>query len=339
MEPTWIVLCGIVLCVLGWFLWVSRGTGDADPNTLSYRFNRAWRRIAFWAGDVRFAWQWYFGFLPVPHFSWTDHEYAVSYETLLEACEEFASGDVLLATKKGYPLSNSAIPGLFKHAAIITDGPACLGVDDVSTFRDGVDTRVFVHIKRLCDIGRVRLVEAISEGVVERHPLWARADKMIVLRPKHMEERERNRAAAMAKKLVGCKYDASFKFNIEEELAHINGPGVSDEEIQDGAQELRRLQCNHTSEYDIAFSCTETVAAAWWFRRRQLGILRKKVRGRLCIVADQFVNRDFKVVWTNVTVEQARQGGLGEEGVREIEEWHKAQAAKRKSEVRRSGGT
>jgi hypothetical protein len=289
----------IIYCIIAvffvWFLWISRGTNDADPNTLNYRLHRAWRRLAFWAGDVRLDWQWYFGIIPLPLISWVHYEPSVSIEELLETCKKLKKGDVMLATKFGYVFSNLAIPGCFKHAGIIVE-----------------------------DGGTV-LVEAVSEGVMSRHPLYARGDRMIFLRPKHMSDDERNHAADLAKRFVGCEYDASFEFNIDDELDYFKG--VSDYDLEDHSLELKRVVQNHMAEYDVAFSCTETVAAAWWFRRKQLGIFRKVVRGRLCIVADQFINRDFSVVWTNVTVDEAKKVGLSEESVREIEDyWTKLNA-------------
>jgi len=320
MEPFWVWVVGAVALVV-WFLWVtrgglSRGTGDADPNTLRYRFHRAWRRLAFWLGDVKFYWQLYFGFLPFPGCSWTHHDYKVTIEALLHICKRLQPGDVMLATKAGYWFSNMAIPGCFKHAGIIVRGPAVGQAHDRS-------------IVPVYDPSMVQLVEAVSEGVLNHHPLHARADKMIFLRPKHMEDGERAHAANMALKFVGCKYDASFNFNIVEEVEFLESqPGVKGPECDEDIRELHRCQVNHQAEFDLAFSCTETVAAAWWFRRRQLGIARKCSRGRLVIVADQFVNRDFKIVWTNVKSEEAKAAGLSEEGVRELEAYWEGNDAK-----------
>ena len=304
------VLPGVVLAVvlLGcWLAYIGRPDGSMESGGLKHFLHRIWRRLTFWLGDVRFYWQWWFGFLPLPGCSWTHHEYAVSYEDLLRVCKHLKPGDVMLATKGGYWFSNTAIPGCFKHAGIIVRGP----------------TRGLCHDKSiisLYDPSVVRLVEAVSEGVVKRHPLYARADRMIFVRPKHQEDDERERAAALARKFVGCKYDASFNFNITEEVEYLESqPGSRGADFHEDVAELKRCQMNHQAEFDLAFSCTETVAAAWWFRRRQLGITRKRVRGRMCIIADQFVNRDFQIVWTNVTVDQAKKAGLVEEGLRELE--------------------
>jgi hypothetical protein len=307
METFWMGTVGVAVLILFWFLWISRGSDDADPNTLYYRFHRAWRRLAFWLGDVRFYWQIYFGFLPLPGCSWTHHEYKVTIEDLLRVCKLLRPGDVMLATKDGYWFSNTAIPGCFKHAGIIVNSSVMGRAHDES----------IIHVY---DPSVVQLVEAVSEGVIKHHLLYARADKMIFLRPKHMTEDEYTRAAKLALKFVGCKYDASFNFNIDEEVESLDSlPGDRGPEINEDIRELARCQTNHQSEFDLAFSCTETVAAAWWFRRRQLGIARKRSRGRLVITSDQFVNRDFKVLWTNVKVEEAKLAGLSEEGVRELE--------------------
>lgn len=318
------IAVAVAVLFIAWFLWISRGTKDADKDTLTCRLHRAWRRLASWAGDVHVSWQWYFGVVPLPLVSWTKHEYAVTHEMLLAASKLLQPGDIILTTKKGYLLSNSAIPGVFKHAMIISAGPGKHHVINDLRRSDGsgYDT---VYEKLIYDVSVTRVVEAISEGVVMRHPQWGRADYMIFLRPKHMEHYERLRAADTAKRLVGCRYDVTFKFNIEAELELLNGETrkMDREHFQEEVDELRRLEANHQGEYDIAFSCTEAVAAAWWFRRKQLGIFRKHIRGRKCIIADQFVNRDMEVLWTNVPSSVARKEGMHEEGLRELEAYER----------------
>lgn len=280
------------------FFYLARPDRSADDPSWAHMSHRIWRRIAFWAGDVRVDWQWYF-FIPFPLISWTHHEYAVTYEELLSVCQLLQPGDIALITKNGYVFSNLAIPGCFKHAGVITSGPMRIMCDSRG------------------DPTFVRLVEAVSEGVVRRHLLWARGDLMIFLRPKAVSHSDCEEAVRIANMIVGCRYDASFDFNIETELKHmgVNMRAIHDEERYN----LERSKANFQSEFDVAFSCTEVVATAWWHKRKQLCIVRQRVRGKLCIVADQFINRSFQVVWTNVTVEQARKAGLGEEGLRELE--------------------
>ena len=304
---------GVLVLFILWFLWISRGTEDADPNTISYRLHRAWRRIAFWAGDVKVLHNDFFGIVRIPWLTWDAHGYRVGHEELLEACKLLKLGDIMLATKEGYIFSNLAIPGCFKHAGVIV-----CDAHRAYTFKrllNGEGNEVVI------DPTPVRLVEAISEGVVIRHPAYARADRMIFLRPNYLTDADGVYAAKMAMKMVGCKYDASFNFNIESEVEHFAAAGLAEQ--QEDTAELIRSRQTVKAEYDIAFSCTEVAATAWWHKRRDLGISRIKSRGRLVIVADQFVNRSFQVVWTNVTVDEAKRFGLHEEGLGELEAyWH-----------------
>jgi len=312
-------LVGALAIFVFWFLWISRGTEDADPNTFSYRLHRAWRRIAFWAGDVKVLHNDFFGIIRIPWLTWDAHGYRVGHEELLGACKLLKPGDIMLATKEGYLFSNWAIPGCFKHAGVIV-----CEADRAYTIKTPLDLDSrFERGSLVIDPTSVKLVEAVSEGVLMRHPEYARADRMIFLRPKDLPESDGVRAAEMAKKLVGCQYDASFNFNIESEIERFEG-----EVKQEDVAELIRSRQNVQAEYDMAFSCTEVAATAWWHQRRQLGIVRIKSRGRVIIVADQFVNRSFMVVWTNVKVDEAKKLGLHEEGLRELEvywqEWEKA---------------
>lgn len=300
MDQQTVLLSLAVLAALasGVFFYLARPDGSADDSSLAHTFHRVWRRIAFWAGDVRIDWQWYF-FIPFPLVSWTHHEYAVTYEELLGVCKILQPGDLALITKHGYVFSNTAIPGCFKHAGVIVSGPDERG-----------------------DPSAVHIVEAVSEGVVRRHLLWARGDLMIFLRPKGITAHDCAGAVRTANLIVGCKYDAGFDFNIEDELKHMS---VNERAFVEERDELARTKANFQAEFDVAFSCTEVAAAAWWHKRKPLGIVRQRVRGRMCIVADQFVNRSFQVVWTNVSPEQAKKEGLGEEGVRELEAYWQRQ--------------
>jgi len=284
MIPEWVLwLSGIVVLFIFWFFWATRSK-DFDKNTINCRLHRLWRRIAFWAGDVRV----------MREFPWVStnvHHNLVTHEEFLEIQKKVLPGDVLLTTHHGFIFSNLAIPGCFKHAAIFIE---C---------SDG--------------LSRMRLVEAISEGVVKRHPQYALADDMIILRPRHIRDIDREKIIINANKIVGCKYDTRFDFNIEDELTFINNSST-EKMTQEDAMELNRNKGN-LKGFDLAFSCTEAVAFCLWHMRRRLGIVRKKARGKLCIIADQFINRDFKIVWTNVNPKRAKKRGLHEEGIREIE--------------------
>jgi hypothetical protein len=283
------VTAGVAACLLlVWFLYLTRHGGEADGRGAYNRLHRGWRRIAFWAGDICVL-------NSFPWISWDKHGHAVSEEEWMDAIALSRSGDVLLTTHANYPLSNWAIPGCFKHAGLISKGPECA---------NGV-----------CDIRAAKLIEAISDGVVAWSPMHARADRMILLRPLGMSYSDIARAVCTAERVVGCDYDAGFKFNIEDELKTLGSVSVPSEELVGVAQELKLTAHNVCTEFDMAFSCTETVALAWWHKRAELRLFRRPSRGRNVIVADQFINNGFFVAWTNVTVAEAVKFGLHEEGV------------------------
>lgn len=276
--------------------WLSRKGNGVSQGTYG-RGQRLWRRLAFWGGDVCYM-------RHFPWITWDKHGYDVSPEELLEGLKVVKAGYIGLATKKGYFISNMAIPGLFKHAFIFVNSP--------------------YECTHGIDVGAMRIVEAVSEGVQEWHPLNARADYMVFLRPRVGDE-QRLKAASVAKKMVGCDYDAGFNFDIEEELKHFKDTNILPKDKLVGEeQELKTHVENLKSSYDMAFSCTEVVAAAWWHCRNELHVFREKSRGRSVIVADQFMNMSFEVVWTNVTPEVADRCGLHEEGLEMIQTyWNK----------------
>lgn len=294
-----------------WFFYITRSGGEIDSKGVYSRLHRAWRRIAFWAGDVK-------RINHFPFITWAHSDYSVSYEAWLEAIKHSRAGDVALATKNGYFMSNSAIPGVFKHAMIFTQSPTCLEIG----------ARV------LCDVSDARIVEAISEGVVEHHPLHARGDAIIILRPRGADADEIAKAVERARRIVGCDYDAGFNFDIEAELKELDrGQRVAaalpigdaiERSMQEAKKELQVAVTNVQAEYDVAFSCTEVVAMCWWHLRERLRIYRAKLRGRMVICADQFVNHGFEIVWTNVSVDRAVEGGMHEEGVQMIENYWSA---------------
>ena len=80
---------------------------------------------------------------------------------------------------------------------------------------------------------------------------------------------------------------------------------------------------SNLGKLDAAFSCTETVAFSWWHKREQLRLYRKLHRGKDVIVADDYVNGGFSVVWAskNVTLDTAKKLGLSEEGLHLLEEY------------------
>lgn len=313
--PYWAIAAGIGLVVLfALFLWMTRPSRDVDGDRVFSRLQRGWRRLAFLGGDL--CWMSHF-----PWITWDKHGCDVSHEDWLDALKISAAGDVLLVTHKGFFVSNTAIPGLFKHAAFFSVSPRCWEQKDEKGHR-------------FCDVSVCRIIEAISEGVIEHHPAHARGDFMIVMRPKGTTKDEVKMSVAMARKIVGCAYDTGFKFNIEEELQHLNKRRTSVidklseiEKVDKDIAELKIVSTNVISDYDMAFSCTETVAAAWWNKRHELRLYREFKRGRNIIIADQFVNRGFEIVWTNVSAAEARRRRLHEEGVGMIEDYWKSHDA------------
>jgi hypothetical protein len=308
LDTTTVILGAVAVLLLIIFLRITRHGGEADGQGVYNRLQRGWRRIAFWAGDV----------CVISHFpwiTWDKHGHRVSEEQWMDAVALMKAGDVILATHKGYPFSNTAIPGCFKHAGFISEGPA--------RSADG-------HV---VDIRVARLIEAISAGVKEWSPMHARADLMIVLRPRAsvMGSKESTithadieRSVKTARKIVGCDYDTSFKFNIEDELAELHSISKIDaERAAKDERSIKMAAINVCAQFDMAFSCTETVATAWWHRRHDLRISRRKARGRNIIVADQFVNRGFAVVWTNVKADEAEALGMEQEGLEMLKEYWK----------------
>lgn len=288
MEP-WQIASLVSACVAMWGLYITRHGGEADGKGVYNRLQRGWRRLAFWAGDVCILHSF-------PWVTWDKHGHRVSEEEWMDAMAQLRAGDIVLATHEDYPLSNWAIPGCFKHAGLISNGPA--------------------RANALSDIRHAKLIEAVSAGVQEWSPMRIRADRMIVLRPKDMTSDDVDRAVCRARRIVGCDYDASFNFNVEEELTRLG-----EVEGSDGARELRLFVRGVKAEFDMAFSCTEVVSLAWWHKRGQLRLFRSRSRGRNVIVADQMVNGGSMVVWTNVTVDEAERFGLHEEGVELLKQY------------------
>ncbi len=297
-----LILLGVAL--LAWALYITRSGGDHDKKVRT-RLGRAWRRLVFWAGDIR-----HIGHFP--WITWDVHEHFVDYDEAAAALPEVRPGDVGLHRDRGY-LSNLAIPGFMKHAWIHVDGPMnCTDSEGGARF----------------DTTGLQIVEAVSEGVVRRSALFPiRSDYTIILRPRDAGQLEIEHAVSKAKRIVGCEYDADFKFDIEEELEHFGAPGATREEADDDLREIDVFSTNLGAEWDGGFSCTETVSFAWWHCRRALRLFRKPARGKMVILADDMINSGFEIVWISesVTPEVAEKLGLGEEGIEMIRAWRQKQ--------------
>lgn len=224
-----------------------------------------------------------------PGFTWSVSRHKVRYEEVLEALPLIQYGDIGIHKDDCY-LSNLAIPGFMKHA--------------------------WIHVQDGVTIPRI--VEAVSEGVIPRSPFYPMySDFTIILRPKGVTEAERKGACRKVNAIVGEQYDVDFKFDIEQELAHYTGrkPSEAKEDLKTAQEQIRR--------FDHGFSCTEVVAYAWWHKREQLSIYRQERMGKKIIIADDFMNHDWEIIWMSrsVTLGVAKKNGLHEEGLAMIEEF------------------
>lgn len=158
------------------------------------------------------------------------------------------------------------------------------------------------------------VVEAISEGVVKRHALYpVVSDYVIILKPKDVTSEETQRAVNKANSIVGCQYDVDFQFDIENEVR------LFEQEDKDSIKE-------NLVKWDGGFSCTETCQFCWYHLKDKLRLYRSKHMGKMAIIADDFINNGFEIVWlsSNVTVDAAIKMKLSEQGIEMIKEyWEK----------------
>ena len=259
-------------------LYFTRNARDPKPGILN-RLHRAWRRIVFFVGDIHLM-------HTFPYITWDNSGPQMDYKEAMDALRHIRAGDIGLHRDWGY-LSNVAIPGFMKHAWIHINEPQTNGIHDISN---------------------MNIVEAVSEGVLKRsalHPLIS--EYVIILRPKGMNEIDIKHAVSKAEKIVGCNYDADFKFDIEQELEHFNETNLK----------------NLAAEWDGGFSCTEAVSFAWWHKHEELGLYRVHTRGKDVILADNMLNRNFEIIWMSKTItpEIAASYGMPEEGVQIIKDY------------------
>lgn len=225
-----------------------------------------------------------------PWITWSLMKHKVKFGEILEALSEIKFGDIGLHRDTGY-LSNIAIPGYMKHG--------------------------WVHVKS--GIENPQIIEAVSEGVLIRSALYPMySDYTIILEPRDVTDLERKGACKKAREIVGENYDVNFSFDIEKELHYYSGADkqAGKESLQFGESQLKK--------YDPAFSCTEVCSYAWWHKREHLRLYRQERRGKNVIIADDFMNRSFKIRWMSqsVTVDSAKKYGLHEEGLSLIEDYN-----------------
>lgn len=249
--------------------------------------NECYRKVVFFFGDVK-------KLHSFPYVTWAAKEHKVSYDEILQALPLIEYGDVGIHRDAGY-MSNVFIPGFMKHAWIHT--------------QDGIESP--------------KIVEAISEGVIERSPIYPMfSDYTIILSPRNCTAEERKGACTKANGIIGQHYDHNFKFNIEKELDfYRQHNGTQEREAEDDLKEYE----SKIQKYDHAFSCTEAVSYAWWHKREILRLYRHKQRGKEVILADDFLNHGWEIKWmsNSVTLDVAKKLGLHEEGLGMIEEYRK----------------
>jgi hypothetical protein len=267
-------------------------------------FSMMWRSVVFFVGDIR-------RLHAFPWVTWSVHQHEMNYHEVLEVLPLIQYGDVGIHRDAGY-LSNIAIPGFMKHGWIHV--------------KDGMQTP--------------SIVEAISDGVIERsaiYPIFS--DFTIILSPKNVSDLERKGACKKAKFMLGKKYDVSFKFDIEENIQYYEEETIKVEKekiinlqkdsqyykgqnVEEVKKEIKEGLIN-LEKFDGAFSCTELVSYAWWHKRDDLRLFRKKSRGKSVILADDFLNGEWEIKWMSqsVTVESAKNLGLHEEGILMIKKY------------------
>ncbi len=236
-----------------------------------------WRKLVFWVGDIK----------KIKHFpfvTWHVESHEVSFEEATKALKLIKAGDIGLHRDSGF-LSNFFIGGCFVHG--------------------------WYHLSS------IEVVEAISEGVVKRHSLYPmHSDMVVILRPKRVNKSDITEANRKAEAIIGCQYDANFKFDIESEIDIVD------------TKEVTNVKENML-KYDKGFSCTEVVSFCWYHMRDQLGIFRKNRSGREIITADDFLNNSWEIVWLSAscTSETCKKLKLPEEGLEMINNyWRKHNA-------------
>jgi len=263
--------------------------------------HRIKEKVVFFLGDIR-------RLRTFPWVTWANEDKRISFEEAMEGVRIAQPGDIGIHLDEGF-LSNFAIPGFFKHA--------------------------WIHV------APETVVEAVSEGVIRRHALYPiHSDFTIILRPPAgtVTPKDVELAVKYAERIVGCEYDADFSFDIEEEYAnleHLDGPkfgvrckvvtlgntttATASFNVDEGRrmairaammdnlrisrEEITNLQdsAENLKQSFGAFSCTETVSFAWWHRRKELKIGRKKYAGKEIIAADDFLN-GFDIAWKSKSV-------------------------------------
>jgi len=236
-------------------------------------FNAVRKQLIFLAGDIRRE------HCPLG-FAWGKYERLIDHDEMAQAVGRSYPGYIGLHRNRG-DLSNVAIGGFMKHAWI-------------------------VDIKNT-----TRIVEAVSDGVMYRHPYHPlNTDYAVILKPLVPEE-ARHEACRRAREMVGCPYDDTFTFDLE----------IVSDLFQDKETALSNMK-----RYGLGVSCTEMVALCYVGHRRELGLYRTKLGKRQVILPDAFLSTHFEIVWASwhTKPDTAHMLGLHEEGCSMLREyWEK----------------
>lgn len=231
------------------------------------------KKIIFLAGDIRRE-------RSLGGFAWGYYERLIDYQEMDRAKEFSYPGYIGLHRNRG-DLSNIAINGFMKHAWLIGK-----------------------H-------NHTEIIEAVSEGVVKRHPFHPlNSDYAVILKPR-VSAKVRYEAVERAERMIGSPYDDQFKFDLE----------VEADLFQDKETAISNMR-----KFGLGISCTEMVALCYVGHRRELGLYRTKLGKRQVILPDAYLSTHFQVVWASqhTTVDNAHMLGLGEEGCAVLREfWEK----------------
>jgi hypothetical protein len=248
----------------------------------------------------------------------------MSYNEALDGIKISKAGDIGLHLDVGY-LSNLAIPGFFKHAWIhVTDGNELGRATVIEAISEGVVRRhamypvysdyaiilrppqdkVNQHDTELAIKYANRLEGCKYDSKFE----FDIEDAFIKL-----EELDDDRLRCKMLAITTDEHGVDVKQNeicepltVEKRMTIRNMMIQRLKLTEDEITNLDESKNNLKTTFG-AFSCTEVVSFAWWHRRRELRIGRKRYAGKEIITADDLLN-GFDIVWKskNVTADVVR---------------------------------
>jgi hypothetical protein len=228
------------------------------------------KKLIFFAGDIRRE-HCPFGF------AWGKYEHLIDYDEASIASWVGSMGYIGLHRNRG-DFSNKAITGFMKHAWLFD--------------------------------GNHNIIEAVSEGVLDRHPFHALlSDYVVILKPV-VCEKAMMEAVKRGKWISELKlpYDDHFRFDLE---------------IEESLFADKEIALANMRQYSLGVSCTELVALCYVGHRRELGLYRTKAGSRQVILPDAYLSTHFEVVWASkhTTPDNALMLGLHEEGCSMLREY------------------